>query len=200
VSENSQRPSSLPGHGGGGRHINMIDVRTFFAVYLDRDKTIIDDLGNIVIFETFMGHDVTPMASGISDRHKTGLSSNLALSKAASPHGYQSQDCRHAATIRTFFTDEMIRGIGIIWHLDRINPTLWKYCPGGTPTEMLQRRRGQWSHSLKCHAHRDIRNLRLGEQRSLTRLSCIVLTFVIRKDILDIFEPVRGLRILSLII
>ena len=50
------------------RHVDLVDVRTLLAIDFDIDEKLIHDRGGGVVLETFMCHDVAPMAGRIADR------------------------------------------------------------------------------------------------------------------------------------
>ena len=55
------------------RHVDAVDVRTFFAVDLDGNKVIVQNLGHAVVLERLALHDVTPVAGGVADGKKDWL-------------------------------------------------------------------------------------------------------------------------------
>ena len=50
----------------------MIQVGAFFAVDLDANEVVVHEPGDCCVFETFVGHDVAPMARGIADAQQDG--------------------------------------------------------------------------------------------------------------------------------
>ena len=50
------------------RHVNLIDVGPLLAVDLDVDEGFVQIGRQVGIAETFMSHDVAPVAGGIADR------------------------------------------------------------------------------------------------------------------------------------
>src|SRR5690606_495961 len=62
-----QRPAALPFHKLNSRHVNLIDIGPLLSVDLNTDKMFIHHRGDLLIFEAFTFHDMTPVAGGISD-------------------------------------------------------------------------------------------------------------------------------------
>ena len=54
------------------RHVDLVDVGTFFTVDLDVHEKLVHDRSGCGIFEAFMGHDMAPMAGGIANGEKDG--------------------------------------------------------------------------------------------------------------------------------
>lgn len=48
-------------------HVNSINVRSFFSVYFNRYKIVIQELTNVFVFKRFPLHDMTPMTCWISN-------------------------------------------------------------------------------------------------------------------------------------
>ena len=71
--KNGERPPALPGHGDDGRHVKAVEVGAFFAVNLDVDESAVHQGSGFGVFEGFVGHDMTPVAGGITDAEKDGL-------------------------------------------------------------------------------------------------------------------------------
>jgi hypothetical protein len=55
---------------GQGLLIDEIDIGALFSVNLYGNKMGVDEGGDLVILETFMGHDMAPMAGRIADRQQ----------------------------------------------------------------------------------------------------------------------------------
>ena len=66
--EHGQGPAALLSHQTQRRHIDRVNVRAFFPVHLDIDEQLVHQVSDGGIFETFMGHDMAPMTSGVADR------------------------------------------------------------------------------------------------------------------------------------
>ena len=56
-----------------GRHIDRVDVRSLLTVDLDADEMIVEKLGNFLVGERLVLHNVTPMATRIADGEKNRL-------------------------------------------------------------------------------------------------------------------------------
>jgi hypothetical protein len=48
--------------------VDLIKIWTFFSINLHIDEVLIHERGNLAVFETFMRHDMAPMAGRIPDR------------------------------------------------------------------------------------------------------------------------------------
>ena len=66
-------PSPAAGHCLHCIHINMIQVGSFFPVYLDIDEMFIHDRGRCLIFKTFPFHYMTPMTGRITNAYQNGF-------------------------------------------------------------------------------------------------------------------------------
>ena len=65
--ENSQRPPAAAGHDLHGGHVDLIEVRTLFAIDLDIDKIFIHELCDRRVFEGLVLHHMTPVTSRVAD-------------------------------------------------------------------------------------------------------------------------------------
>ena len=70
--EAGHRPTTLPGHRLGGRHVDRVDVGPLLAVDLDGDEPGVDLLGRRGVLERLVGHDVAPVAGRVADREQHG--------------------------------------------------------------------------------------------------------------------------------
>ena len=66
--KNRHRPATSTGHHLYGLHVDLIEIRTFFAIDFDADKVLIESRGDRVAFETFVLHHVAPMTCRIANR------------------------------------------------------------------------------------------------------------------------------------
>ncbi len=71
--EHRHGPAAGSGEGLGGGHVERIEVGSFLAVDLDRNEPAGEVGGRLLVFETFVGHDVAPVAGGVPDGEKDGL-------------------------------------------------------------------------------------------------------------------------------
>jgi hypothetical protein len=62
-----ERPAALTGGSLDEAHVNLVDVGPFFAIDLDADEMVIEDAGDVGVFERFPFHDVAPVAGRITD-------------------------------------------------------------------------------------------------------------------------------------
>ena len=65
--ENGHGPSTLSGERLHRLHIDIVDIWTFLAVYLYRDKMLVHDGGSILVLEGFALHDMAPVAGRIAN-------------------------------------------------------------------------------------------------------------------------------------
>src|SRR5207244_805200 len=70
--EHRHGPTALPGHELDGRHVNLIQVRPFLAIYLDTDKMPVEDVRHFCILEALVLHDMAPVAGRVADAEKDG--------------------------------------------------------------------------------------------------------------------------------
>jgi hypothetical protein len=54
-------------------HVRSVDVWSFFPVNLNADKCVVEEFGDILVFEAFFLHDVAPMACGVAYADENGL-------------------------------------------------------------------------------------------------------------------------------
>ena len=57
----------------GGRHVDLVYIRAFFAVYLDVYEMGVHDRGDIGVGEHLAFHDVAPVAGRVSDGQEDGF-------------------------------------------------------------------------------------------------------------------------------
>ena len=67
------RPAALPGQGDDGAHVDAVQVGPLFAIDLDVDEVAVHQVGRLRVLERLMGHDVAPVAGGITDGQQDGL-------------------------------------------------------------------------------------------------------------------------------
>ena len=80
-------PAAPAGEGGDHAHIGLIQIRPLLPVHLDADKMFVQDGGDAFIFEGFMGHDVAPVAGGVTDAQKDGFIFPAGLLQGLRPPG-----------------------------------------------------------------------------------------------------------------
>jgi hypothetical protein len=62
----------MTGHCLSRIHVERIDSWKFFAIDLDVDEVLIHHSSHLLIFETFMRHDMAPMACAVTNAQKHG--------------------------------------------------------------------------------------------------------------------------------
>ena len=77
--EDRHRPATVAAHQLGRRHVERVDVGTFFAVHLDRDEVLVQERGDGGVLEGLVGHDVTPVTRGVADREEDGTVESCGL-------------------------------------------------------------------------------------------------------------------------
>ena len=75
--EQGHRPAAMFAESMQRLHIDVVDIRPFLAIDLDVHEKLVHDRGGLSIFETFMGHDMAPMAGGIADGQQDRLVGGL---------------------------------------------------------------------------------------------------------------------------
>ena len=71
--EHRHRPTSVAGHCLHRRHVDRIDIRPLFPVYLDVHKQLVHQRRNLRVFERLPLHHVAPVARRISDAQQYRL-------------------------------------------------------------------------------------------------------------------------------
>ena len=71
--EDIEGPAAAEFDGLHGGHVDVVDVRAFFAVEFDGDEFFVDDGGDGVAFEAFAFHDVAPVAGAVADAEEDGF-------------------------------------------------------------------------------------------------------------------------------
>ncbi len=71
--EHGQRPAPLLAQMMQRRHVDLIDVRTLFAIDLDVDEQLVHDARGRVVLEALMRHHVAPVARRVADRQQDRL-------------------------------------------------------------------------------------------------------------------------------
>ena len=51
-----------------GALVNLVQIGSFFSVYLDVNEQAVHDFGGGLILEGFMRHDMTPVAGRVTNR------------------------------------------------------------------------------------------------------------------------------------
>src|SRR5690606_12538706 len=77
--EHRERPTTLVSHSLQRCHIDLINIRPLFPIYLDIYEESVHDRSHVIILETFVGHDMAPVASGIPYRQQNGSIQSLSL-------------------------------------------------------------------------------------------------------------------------
>ena len=62
------RLSTQPCHLQADCHVHGVDIRAFLAINPDCDKILVDPCGQLIIFERFVQHYMTPEACGVPYR------------------------------------------------------------------------------------------------------------------------------------
>ena len=68
-------------------HVNGVEIGAFFPVDLDIDEQLVHHGRDAVIFKTFMGHDMAPVARRIADRQQNRLVLGLGACQRIWPPG-----------------------------------------------------------------------------------------------------------------
>src|SRR5436190_23579884 len=80
-----QPDAHWPAATAGGRldesHINTINIGTFFPIDFDIHKFAIHDPGHVFAFERFVSHDMTPVASRVTNRQEDWFAFTTRFSK-----------------------------------------------------------------------------------------------------------------------
>jgi hypothetical protein len=71
--KNGHGPTAAAGGGLHVGHVNVVDIRTLFAVYFYRDEGAVQNFGDLIVLKRFALHDVAPMARGITDGEEDWL-------------------------------------------------------------------------------------------------------------------------------
>ena len=65
--EDGHRPSSLLGHRLHGIHVHLVEIRPFLAIHLYADEMLVEKIGDPLVLERLVRHDVAPMTAAISN-------------------------------------------------------------------------------------------------------------------------------------
>ena len=71
----------MAGESNRGIHIYRIYIGTFFSIHFDTNEVFVKKIGNTLIFEGFVGHDMTPMTGGVTNRQKNRYVSAFGFGK-----------------------------------------------------------------------------------------------------------------------
>src|SRR5579862_5070165 len=71
--KHAHRPPPLPRHNLQGRHVKLINIRTFLAINFDIDKPAVHLSRNRLILKRLPLHDVTPVTGAVPNRKKNRL-------------------------------------------------------------------------------------------------------------------------------
>ena len=66
--EDCHRPATVANHKLDCLHINFVDVGTLFTIDFYVDKICVHESGGFFVFKRFVGHDMAPVASRITNR------------------------------------------------------------------------------------------------------------------------------------
>ena len=73
IQKDAHRPTAATGHHLDRIHVDLVNVRPFLPIDLDRDEVLIEESGDLGIFKTLSLHHVAPVAGSVSDRQKDRL-------------------------------------------------------------------------------------------------------------------------------
>src|SRR6266704_839166 len=62
-----------------GLHIDIVNVRAFLAVNLDRDEMLVHQVGDLLVLKGLALHHVAPVAGGVADAEQDGFVFTLRL-------------------------------------------------------------------------------------------------------------------------
>ncbi len=68
--KHGQRPAALLAQHVQRRHVDLVDVGALFAIDFDVDEELVHHTRHGLVLETFVRHDVTPVAGRIADREQ----------------------------------------------------------------------------------------------------------------------------------
>ena len=85
--EHGERPAALLAGGMEGGHIDLVDVGALLTIDLDVHEKLVHDRGGFRVFEAFVGHDMAPVAGGITDGKQDRLVGGLGLGQRGRPPG-----------------------------------------------------------------------------------------------------------------
>ncbi len=77
--EHRHRPAAVAGHRHHGRHVDLVEVGTLFAVDLDVDEVLVHQGRDLGVLEALALHDMTPVTGRIADRQEDRLVLGLGL-------------------------------------------------------------------------------------------------------------------------
>ena len=65
--KDAHRPAAVTVRGNDVGHVELVDVRSAFAIHLDRDEAVVERLGDGGVAERLTLHDVAPVARRVAD-------------------------------------------------------------------------------------------------------------------------------------
>src|SRR5579875_3721204 len=71
--EDGHGPATLLGQRLYGLHVEAINIRALFAVYLDADKMLIHEPRDLLVLEGLAFHHMAPVAGGVADAEQDGF-------------------------------------------------------------------------------------------------------------------------------
>jgi len=54
-------------------HVNLIEIRTLFAIDFDVHKVVVHQLGDLFVLKRLVLHDMTPVTGGVPDAEQNRL-------------------------------------------------------------------------------------------------------------------------------
>ena len=72
VGEDAHRPAAVPGERDGRVHVDGVDVGALFAVDLDADEVVVEELRDRLVLEGLVRHDMAPVAGRVADGDEDG--------------------------------------------------------------------------------------------------------------------------------
>ena len=79
VEEHRHRPAAVARHRGRRGHVDGVDVGPLLAVDLDVHEVPVHQGGGRLVLEGLVGHDVAPVAGGVTDAQQNGCITTLRL-------------------------------------------------------------------------------------------------------------------------
>ena len=103
-------PAAAASEGLADGHVEAVNVRPFLPVYLDGYKTLVQQVGDLLVLEALVGHYVAPVAGAVADAEKDGFILSLGLFKGLLAPGIPVHGIvRVLAQVRAGLALQMVR-------------------------------------------------------------------------------------------
>ena len=112
-----ERPTALLSQRMKCVHVELVHIRAFLAVHLDRHEVGVEEFRQFRILEGFALHDVAPVAGRVADAHQHQLVLRLSLRKRLRPPRLPvHRIVRVLEQVGAFLADQAVAELGCVRH------------------------------------------------------------------------------------